>query len=67
MRDAAELWAIVRRAGLPTAGSAELDVDVILAAQALSLNDSTVLVATSNVRHLRRFLHAEDWRLIPVV
>jgi hypothetical protein len=67
MQLAAEMWAIVRQAGLPTAGDAELDVDVILAAQAFSLNDPTTVIATSNVGHLGRFLPALHWHVIPAV
>ena len=65
LRLAAELWAYVRQLGLPTAGPESLDADAILAAQALSLNNPAVIVATSNPAHLRRFVQAEDWRNIP--
>ena len=54
-----------RQTGIPTAGPAELDCDVILAAQALSLNEPSVVVATSNVGHLARFVTAQDWQTIP--
>lgn len=61
MREAAMFWAIVRNAGLPTAGPAELDGDVILAAQAASLADPQVVVATANLGHLGRFVAADLW------
>jgi predicted nucleic acid-binding protein len=60
---AADLWASVRQQGKPTAADENIDVDVILAAQALTLgvpvND--IVVATVNVRHLSLFLTAEPW------
>jgi predicted nucleic acid-binding protein len=61
MRRAAELWAEVRRHGQPTAGAESLDGDVILAAEVLVLELPDLVVATSNARHLARFLSAENW------
>ena len=60
MRLAAELWAQARNTGQPTAHDAALDCDVILAAQALTLN-TPVVVATGNPAHLARFVPAELW------
>ncbi len=65
LRRAAELWAQARRQGQPTAGDKHLDADVILAAQALSLGDPNMIVATTNVGHLSRFLPADLWENIP--
>lgn len=64
---ASELWAEGRRTGRPTAGPGELDIDVILAATALSLAstpEDEVIVATSNVGHLSRFVDARPWESI---
>lgn len=60
---AARLWGDVRREGLPTAASQALDGDAILAAQALSLELSPVdyVIATTNVGHLSRFVHCDEW------
>jgi len=58
MRHAAELWADARTRGLPTAAEAELDGDVILAAQALAVGGTVV---TTNPRHLSRFVPAKTW------
>ena len=64
MRRAAELWAESRQQGAPTADPQALDGDVILAGQALTMGlpVSSLIVATSNVRHLARYLPAETWR-----
>jgi hypothetical protein len=66
---AAEFWAIARRTGMPTADRLALDADVILAAQAATLNPSDwgmpgarVVIATDNVGHLARFVDARHWR-----
>jgi predicted nucleic acid-binding protein len=66
MLRAAELWADVRRIGLPTAADAALDGDCILAAtalQAAGLGD-VATVATDNVGHLSRFVDAQLWESI---
>jgi predicted nucleic acid-binding protein len=63
MRKAAQLWAIARNQGQPTADNRSLDADVILAATAhiISEQDNDVVIATSNVRHLERFTSAKLW------
>jgi len=63
MRMAADLWAQARNAGQPTAADPALDGDVILAAQALTLN-TAVIVATTNPGHLVRFVAADIWSKI---
>lgn len=54
---AAEFWALVRRAGLPTADLKVLDADVILAGVAATIGGlgDEVVIAPSNVKHLGRF------------
>jgi predicted nucleic acid-binding protein len=63
MHHAAELWAESRRHGVPTASDESLDADVILAAQTqLLLNyGHDVIIATTNTRHLSRFVPAQFW------
>ncbi len=64
MRQAAAFWAVARQRGYPTASDESLDADVILAAQAHTLNLPNVIVATTNVRHLSRFVAADLWQNI---
>jgi len=66
-RRAADLWAEVRRRGLPTSDTQALDADVILAAQVLELgiDRAEIVVATTNVGHLSRLVTARLWREIP--
>lgn len=61
MRRAAELWAQARASGLPTVGEADLDGDIILAAQAQIAGGAVV---TMNPRHLGRFVPVVDWQSI---
>jgi predicted nucleic acid-binding protein len=64
MRRAAELWAQARQQGQPTASDNTIDADMILAAQALTLGTSDIVIATTNIGHLARFAPAELWQTI---
>ncbi len=63
MLKAAELWAIARNQGFPTADDLTLDADVILAAQANILEETAdeVVIVTTNVGHLVHFADARKW------
>ena len=61
MRQAAAFWAEARQQGRPTAPDPALDGDVILAAQAATLDRMGVIVATTNPKHLSRYVVAELW------
>lgn len=63
---AADLWAGSRQSGLATGDPKKLDIDVILAAQALTLGVPLrdLMVATSNVSHISRFVPADLWNNI---
>ncbi|MBL1179149.1 MAG: type II toxin-antitoxin system VapC family toxin [Pantanalinema sp. GBBB05] len=64
MRQAAQLWAQARQQGQPTAGDKTIDGDMILVAQAITLAIPTVVIATTNVGHLSKFIAAELWQNI---
>jgi len=68
MQHAAQLWATARSSGKPTADDTALDGDIILCAQVLSLGIpfTDYAVATTNVKHLKLFVHAAEWRDISV-
>lgn len=62
---AAELWAQLRNQGTPTAHPKHLDADVILTAHVQRLarkHDLSIVVATSNVRHLALMVNARRWQ-----
>jgi predicted nucleic acid-binding protein len=63
LRLASELWAQSRRTGRPTASPHALDIDVLIAAQALALgaSPSELVIATTNRKHLSQFVDARDW------
>jgi predicted nucleic acid-binding protein len=65
LRFTAELWARARQQGRPTSPTLDLDIDVILAAQALLFAaGAEVIVVTGNLRHLRQFVDARLWNEI---
>jgi len=66
LRLGCRLWAQARQAGTPTAAPSELDCDVLLAAQALTLDvpEADCVIATTNVGHLAQFVTAELWTQI---
>jgi len=64
MRQAAQFWALARQQGKPTAADPAPDGDVILAAQAATLGAMDVVIATTNVGHLSRFVPAQLWHEI---
>lgn len=70
LKEAATLWAEARSQGIPTADEKSLDVDIILCAQWKLLTQEfsgrSIIIATTNVKHLNRFAIAEDWRNIKV-
>lgn len=64
MRQAASLWARARQEGQPTAGDKTIDGDMILAGQAVALGESDLIIATTNIGHLSRFVPADVWQNI---
>jgi predicted nucleic acid-binding protein len=64
MRQAAQLWAQARQQGQPTASDKTIDGDMILVAQAMTLAIPDVVIVTTNVGHLSRFIVAELWQNI---
>ena len=62
LRLAARLWAMARERGRSVGDPKELNADVILAAQAVSMLNA--VVATENVGHLALFTEARPWTSI---
>jgi predicted nucleic acid-binding protein len=61
----AELWARSRQQGRPTADEKALDIDVLIAAQALSFG-TDVTIVTTNPKHLSQFVSAKHRSLFPI-
>lgn len=70
LKEAATLWAFARSQGIPTADEKSLDVDIILCAQWKLLTEEfpgrSIVIATTNLKHLSRFAAAKAWRNIKV-
>jgi predicted nucleic acid-binding protein len=66
MLQAAQFWAASRKGGYATTDEKRLDADVILAAQVATFApaEAELLVATTNVKHLARFVTARKWEEI---
>ncbi|MDX2029435.1 MAG: nuclease [Blastocatellia bacterium] len=64
MRQAAHFWAEARQQGQPTASDNSIDGDMILVAQTETLEEPAIVIATTNVNHLSRFVPAEIWQNI---
>lgn len=66
LRQAAQLWAESRSQGMPTADAIDIDADVIIAAQCQLMQQQQpcqyLVVATTNVKHLSRFVNAQKWQ-----
>lgn len=68
LTDACELWADLRFNSQPTADRKNIDVDVILVTQALSMKKDfdEIIIVTGNLSDLRRFSHLGikiwDWK-----
>ena len=68
MRLATEFWAQARHLHIEGAPETALDADMILCAQAETLlpewnpTGDTVVIATTNVKHLTHFTNARHWR-----
>lgn len=64
MRTAAQLWSDLRKRGRQTAPDSSLDADVILGAHAVehAKKGASVIIATTNVKHLSRMCEARRWQ-----
>ncbi|GFE67844.1 type II toxin-antitoxin system VapC family toxin [Chroococcus sp. FPU101] len=65
---ASQIWAKARQEGTPTADEKNIDIDIIIAAHWQILKKEfpgrMVIISTTNVKHLRLFAEASEWRNI---
>lgn len=68
MRRAATFWAQARNQGTPTADDKALDGDMVLVGQTheIKKDGDKVVVATTNVRHIKLFSDARRWKDIAI-
>jgi hypothetical protein len=63
---AAQMWVDAKAKGRPTSDKSNVDIDVIISAQCLILQQESpgqkVVVATKNIRHISRYCEAANWR-----
>jgi len=68
LKKAAQLWAISKTQGIPTADNKHLDADIILCSVwellTAEFPGRYIVIATTNVKHIRRFAIADEWRNI---
>jgi predicted nucleic acid-binding protein len=68
LTDACEIWAKLREKGQGTSDNKNIDVDVILAAQAISMKNDfdEVIIVTGNLSDIQRFCYLDiqvwDWK-----
>lgn len=68
-RKGSELWAWARNSGQSTAHAERIDIDCLLASQAIVLAESTgeyTVVATKNIKHIQRYTPAMKWEDITI-
>jgi hypothetical protein len=59
-----QFWAQARQQGQPKASDKTINGDMIFVAQAITIAVPDVVIATTNVGHLSRFVAAELWQNI---
>lgn len=68
MKEAAQLWAAARSQRIQTAENKNIDTDIIISAQWKLLKaeypGQYIVIATTNVKHLKRFTEAQEWKNI---
>jgi len=66
MKKAATMWASARSQGIQTADNKNIDADIIISAHWKLLKEEypggAVVIATTNVKHLKRFTEATEWK-----
>jgi predicted nucleic acid-binding protein len=63
---AAQMWVDAQAEGLPTSDKKKIDIDVIISAQCLILQQENpgqkVIMATTNIKHISRYCEAANWQ-----